>query len=181
MSSRIFLIALAGAVLTWISPASAYSSAPMNFCNKTARTVAIAYAYHSPGVNDPSDKSILTGPFVSQGWRQVAPQTCTTVSNPFEARYIFWFQMSGAQSQAEADNSYNALKAMHDNPSPESFCINNYFGHEVGPFTFEDENESVAACDQAGGSGLPLMGKTLWVEGHNVDTWVDPTVDFTGE
>jgi uncharacterized membrane protein len=181
--SRIVLIALLGAVLTLISStaASAYSSAPMNFCNKTSRTLILAYAYHSPGVSDPADHSILTGPFVSQGWRTVDAQKCTTVSNPFDARYIFWFSYSAAQSQSEADSKYSARKGMHDAPSLESICVTDFFGRSGDAFTFEDENESVAACDHAGGSGAVGLGKTLWVATHKVDTWVDPTVNFTGE
>jgi uncharacterized membrane protein len=125
MPSRIIVIALVAAVVALISPtsASAYSSAPMNFCNKTSRTVYLAYAYPSPGVSDPADHSILTGPFVSQGWRTVDPQKCTTVSNPFDARYIFWFSDSESQSQLEADSKFYALKKVHDDPSSESICI----------------------------------------------------------
>ena len=89
MSSRIFLIALVGAVLTWISPASAYPSAPMNFCNKTARTVAIAYAYHSPGVNDPSDKSILTGPLFRKVEAGNAPTDMHNRLQPFRGSLHF--------------------------------------------------------------------------------------------
>jgi uncharacterized membrane protein len=160
--SRIVLIALLGAVLTLISStaASAYSSAPMNFCNKTSKALILAYAYHSPGVSDPADHSILTGPFLSQGWRRVDPQKCTTVSHPFDARYIFWFSYSAAQSQSEADGNYNALKGMHADPSPESICVTDFFGRSADAFTFEDENESVAACDKAGGSGEVGLGKT---------------------
>jgi uncharacterized membrane protein len=183
MYSRIIVIALVAAVMALISPASAsaYTSAPMNFCNKTSRTVALAYAYHSPGARDPADHSILTGPFVSQGWRRVDPQKCTIVSNPFDARYIFWFPYSAPESQLEADENYYALKSMHDDPSSESICISDMYGRSGDAFTFEDENESVAACDLAAGSGAVGMGKTLWVTTHKVDTWVDPTVNFTGD
>src|SRR5689334_16816836 len=76
------------------SPALAYSSAPLTFCNKTDNKVFLAVGYHSPGVNDPADHSLLTGPFVSRGFFAVESGNCITEPNPFDARYMFWFAFS---------------------------------------------------------------------------------------
>jgi uncharacterized membrane protein len=146
-------MALALGMFTVSNVAHAQTSSGLNFCNKTAVLVGVAVGYHSPGVNDPPDHSILTGPFVSRGWWAVEPGKCQTIENPFNARYMFWsdYQVLGGWGYAET-----------------------YFCRSAGPkaFTFEDENESLNACQAA--------GKGVWVPSHKVDTAVDATVNFTG-
>jgi uncharacterized membrane protein len=186
MRRAIVAIAVAAAILAFRSePASAYSSAPLTFCNKSPDKVILADGYHSPGVNDPKDRSILTGPFVSEGWHEFAPGECQSIANPFDARYMFWFAVSWRKGGLNTD--LVAVAAMHNNALQDSFCIGNYFttwfdGGPISAFTFEDENASVAACDSARGNVILVAdGKTLWVNGHSTDTWVNPTVDFTGQ
>jgi uncharacterized membrane protein len=176
-------VALAGAMLTLLFPSSvyaAYSSAPLKFCNNSSDQVAIAVGYHSPGVNDPDDHSLLTGPFVSLGWRAVQPGECVTSDNPFNARYMFWFAIG-----PKVNTEYSDVIAMRASAASEHFCITSFFdrgGHGVKAFTFEVENESVEACDQAGGSPDSNGERsTLWISARKLDTWVNPTVNFTGE
>lgn len=167
-------IALVGGLLTLFipAPALAYSSAPLTFCNRTAvADVNLAYGYHSPGVHDPADHSVLTGLFVSRGWVIVKPGECRTIPNPFDARYMFWF----AATAGVNDNGSTVLP-MRNADVPEHFCVNNYLsGADVPEFTYEDENESADACDKDGS----IQAHNLWVTPQVVDTWVDATVNFT--
>ena len=180
MHSRMILLPLLGAAVAMMRPtmAHAYSSAPMTFCNKTNTQVGIAIGYHSPGISDPADHSVLTGPFVSRGWWTIAGGQCQTIDNPFGARYMFWFGM--AVGGLNSDPS--VVAGMHNHSTPESFCTNDPFlqgAHNA--FDFENENVSASACDAAGGNAPATYGKTLWVTARRVDTWVDPTVNFTGQ
>lgn len=174
------LVALLCAVVTALIPtsASAYQSAPLNFCNKSPNQVNVAVGYHSPGVNDPADHSVLTGLFVSKGWYQIAAGACQSLDNPFGARYMFWYAFSKGYNDKEFDvvmnNDVNGFSA---------FCISDYFaralpaGASVPDFTFEQENVSVREC----GIGLHHNPETLWVTPQMVDTWVGPDVSFTGQ
>jgi hypothetical protein len=175
--------ALMGATLMLASvtgPAAAYNSAPLNFCNKTAAEDAVAIGYYSPGLNDPADHSVLTGPFVSHGWWHVDPGACRITENPFNARYMFWFVLG----PMVPNRDYSDALAMRDPSLQDHFCISTYFnrgGHGVAEFTYEAENASVEACDRAGGpadSGGVL--NTLWIHPLKVDTWVSPTVNYMG-
>ncbi len=181
--AKLVAIAFAGAAMTLFMPAStfAYQSAPLTFCNNSGAKVGLAVGYHSPGVNDPADHSVLTGPFISRGWYGIEPGACTTIENPFGARYMFWFAFS---PQFNADMS--AAVAMRNSTASESFCVPNYFAAGKLPdFTYEDENESLAACDRIGADDPTAQasgqGKTLWITPRNTDTWVDATVNFTGQ
>jgi uncharacterized membrane protein len=176
-------IALMGAILTLLVPASAsaYSSAPLTFCNKSSADVALAVGYHSPGVSDPADHSLLTGPFVSRGWWAVGSGACVTADNPFNARYMFWFVIGPEVKNLE----YPDVVAMRNPALPDHFCITSFFdrgGRGVTGFTFEDENTSADACDQAGGNpDANGERSTLWINPRNIDTWVNATVNFTGQ
>ena len=175
------LVAAMVAALTALTPsrAFAYSSAPLTFCNKTDVKVGLAAGYHSPGVNDPADHSVLTGPFVSRGWYPVEPGSCVTVPNPFGARYMFWFAFSKAFN---SDYGTLVFQRIEDG---DHFCIASYFGdgsgNKVPSFTYEDENVSKDACDIAGGSHPDVSSTTEWIKATSVDTWVDATVNFTGK
>jgi len=168
------LLAVLAALIS--SPAFAYESAPLTFCNKTNVEVGLAVGYHSPGVNDPADHSLLTGPFVSRGWYNVMPGECKTAQNPFDARYMFWFAWS-----KEFNNDYDILVLQRIGDG-EHFCIATYFGESGGQsFTYENENVSKDACDVAGGSRPDISSGTDWIKANSVDTWVDATVNFTGK
>ena len=70
------------------------------------------------------------------------------------------------------------------NPNlPLHFCVTSYFvgDSQVPVFTYEDENVSIAACDLAGGVTPSERGHTLVVTPQTVDTWVNATVNFTGQ
>src|SRR6185437_12042647 len=54
----------------------AQNSSALNFCNRSANWVGVVVGYHSTGVNDPPDHSVLTGPFVTDGWTKVDPGQC---------------------------------------------------------------------------------------------------------
>jgi uncharacterized membrane protein len=153
-------IILAGTALAILSPvsASAYSSQPLTFCNKSVLAASVAYGYYSPGVSDPADHSVLTGPFVSLGWWAVEPGACQTLTDPFDGRYIFWFAF---------DRRFTADQAASASPAlPDHFCMGEH------KFTFEDENASAEACTRSDGK---------WINVRKVDTWVNATVDFSGQ
>ncbi len=167
-------ISLVCAILTLLMPISAfaYSSAPLTVCNKAVGyDVNVAFGYHSPGVSDPADHSILTGPFVSRGWWIIKSGECKTLENPFDARYMYWF---GVDPGVNMDAS--TVLSMRKSDVQEHFCVNNYLsGADVPGFTYEDENESATACDK----DTSIGAHNLWVIPHAVDTWVNATVNFT--
>jgi uncharacterized membrane protein len=169
MDSRLKSVAVAflGAMLAVSipAPASAYSSAPLTICNKTPDSMVVAIGYHSPGVNDPADHSVLTGPFVSRGWREIAPGECHDFSNPFGARYMFWF------GWGKKNGGVDAEKLAESRTGTSEFCAGNFVTADgnVSGFTYESENTSETTCKQANG---------FWVAPLVVDTWVDPTVNF---
>jgi uncharacterized membrane protein len=167
MNSRIVLVVLLSAVLIALTPgpASAGTSAPLTICNKTAETLTIAFGYHSPGVNDPADHSVLTGPFVSRGWGRIASGECHTFSNPFNARYMFWFGLSGTRIFAGPESN-----------TTDALCVPNWLnGGTIPAFTYEDENQSSEACMPSGSTA------NVFMRSRAVDTWVDPVVNFTGQ
>lgn len=162
------------------SPASAQrASAPLTFCNQTSANVGLTIGYHTPGVNDPADHSLLTGLFVSDGWYSVEAAQCQTFPNKFGARYMFWFAFS-----SQYNNSYSSILAGR-NDNDQYMCATNYLiAHADGKtpeFVFESENVSRAACDDQADGAADGTGKTLWIGGKSVDTWVNATVNFTGQ
>jgi len=152
---------LALGLLTISSVVHAQNSSDLTFCNRSANWVGVVVGYHSTGVHDPSDHSILTGPFVTDGWTKVDPGQCQTIRNPFNARYMFWWGYGVGYNDSNPT-------VETDQPGPgEAFCVAS--GNKG--FTFEDENASLDACHAA---------KGLWVATHKVDTSVEATVNFTG-
>lgn len=179
-------VALVAAVLALLAPTSAvaYGSAPLTVCNKINSKLILAFGYYSPGVHDPADHSLLTGPFVSQGWRSVEPGECATLENPFGARYMYWFAAS-ALGNPMSDSDVLAIRNAN---VPSHFCINNYiyakgdgatpaFTVPAAAFVYEDQNESAVACDK----DTTMMAHNFWVGAREVDTWVSATVDYTPE
>jgi len=178
-------ITLVAAVLALLSPTSAlaYTSAPLTICNQVVFKLAVAYGYHSPGTNDPADHSLLTGPFVSQGWRTVEPGACATFDNPFGARYMFWFVAKMFGSGDPYDDA--GVAAIRNAGVPDHFCVNNWmhstgdtgapvYSTPVNAFVYEDENVSADTCDK----NVNLFAHNLWVIAHPVDTWVNATVNY---
>lgn len=157
---------VAGGLFVALTPAVASpSAAPLNFCNGTSADVAVAWGYHSEGVNDGPNHNILTGPFVSTGWRTISPNQCQSLSNPFDARYMFWFAMAPRAADRH-------LISEDTTTSGTDMCIS---GAE---FTFEDQNVSMDACHRD--PAAATNAGTRWVLAHKVDTAVNPTVNFTG-
>jgi len=155
----IILGAHVGVVLGTL-PAAAQSSAPLTICNKTSEIAGAAVGFFSPGVNKPTDGAdILTGPFVSHGWWNIEAGACHTFDNPFNARYMFWFAYTPSYQSTPED------------PSKIHFCIP--IGSPPKAFTFEEENVSKETCSAA--------GNTWWITANRVDTWINATVDFTGQ
>jgi hypothetical protein len=182
------------ALLLGLAMSAAAGSASANpvstslfICNKTAGELSVVVGYHSPGVNDPADHSLLTGPFVSEGWETVHPGKCGTFPNRFAARYMFWFGFIPPKTQAEYDHLANEAWLSGADDSDYHFCITNYLHNWSGPkipdFTYESENRSSEECNRAGGGrfepGSPV--RNLWVKVQKVDTWVNPVADFTGQ
>ena len=143
------------------SAVHAQNSSALNFCNRSANWVGVVVGYHSTGVNDPPDHSVLTGPFVTDGWTKVDPGQCQTIRNPFNARYMFWWGYGIGYN-----DSSPTVETTEPRPGA-AFCVAS--GNKG--FTFEDENVSLNACHAA---------KGLWVATHEVDTAVNATVDFGG-
>jgi len=182
------VIALAGATLTLATakPASA-AGTPLQICNRTTLWLEdVAVGYHSSGVNDTDGSRILTGPFVSTGWSNIAPGVCRNFANPFGARYMFWW---AAQSNMSTLNGINDQPGMSNTPwhvsGNDHFCIPDPFGHrvdrsDVAPtFTLEDDNVSEVVCVR--GRANPGAGINMWVGVRSVDVSVNPIVTFVGE
>jgi uncharacterized membrane protein len=166
--------ALGALSLLGTTPAAAYSSAPLVICNKSPELLQkVVIGYHSPGVNDPADHSLLTGPFVTRGFWKIAPGECTTFDNPFGARYMFWF-IASYHYNGSIDGGGLVPQA-----DPNRWCVPNFYnGGPTPAFTFEDEN----AKDPSGHSDACWKnGANFWALFHSVDTWVNPELDFTGQ
>ena len=124
----------------------------------------VAVGYFTSGVNDSGN--VLSGPFASRGFWIIQPGQCQTFDNPFNARYMFWFAFAhGINDDMSAITGARTDERLH-------FCVPNYFGAQVASFTYEDENVSAAACDQA--------GNALWVVPRKVDTLIESSVNVTG-
>lgn len=162
------------------APASAQSSAPLTVCNKTSLALGTAIGYHTPGVSDPADHSLLTGPFVTRGWASIAPGTCHSFDNPFNARYMFWFGYSTQYHNDVFGTGWTPASTVAATQNPVAWCVPNFFKNAPG-FTYERENTKVddptGATDYCVGADTPNM----WVYFNMVDTWIDPTVNFTGQ
>lgn len=186
--ATIISLVIAAAVPWGATPASALTSAPLTFCNKSPSLVSLSIGYFSPGVDDPKDKDILTGPFVSRGWWHLKPGACQSFENPFAVRYMFWFAV---KTGFNTDYRSFELPVAAIDARKVHFCVTNYFADSWPQFNFEDENASMARCYPDKNNPLEAAGKpfqqqyyskwkTLWVLPSKVDTWVDPTVNFDG-
>lgn len=135
------------------------SGTPLHLCNHSQYRIDVAVGYHSSGPGDTG--TMLTGPFVSQGWWVLKPGECVSVDNPFSARYMYWTgYREGAFLWNDADSH---------------FCIPT--GNPPPRFTFERQNESEDACVSAAPAGT---GPNMWLSTREVDVSVDPDVDFDG-
>jgi uncharacterized membrane protein len=161
------VIALAGLLaLANARPASA-AGIMLQFCNKSSAPIDVVVGYHSSGVNDTPNSTVLTGPFVSRGWFVYAPGECASLPNPFSARYMFWWG-----HQTGTLNSGSTWDAYGD----DHFCIADIYGpNHVDNFTFEAQNVSETACENG---HFSQNGANLWVGVREVDLEVDPRVSF---
>jgi uncharacterized membrane protein len=144
----------------------------LQICNRSSVELTdVAVGYFSTGTNDTADT--LTGPFVSTGWWSIAAGACSSFRNPFGARYMFWWGLQSGVVNS-GGNVWTTNGSAH-------FCIPNVYGPggSVPSFTYEDENESEAACE-SGYSTDPKLGHNIWVPVRKVDLDVDATVNFEG-
>jgi uncharacterized membrane protein len=163
-----------GILTLWsAAPAAAYASAPLTICNQSPVALNVAIGYHSPGVDDPADHSVLTGPFVTRGWGTIDAGACHTYENPFEARYMFWFGFSTQYN----NNAIAVGSITSPQGDPTRFCVTDYFNPAPG-FTFEAENLKDLTFQT---DACRSSGKNIWVSFNMVDTWVNATVNFTGQ
>jgi uncharacterized membrane protein len=167
--------AIGAAIFMSANSASAQTSADMTICNQSPDQVSIAIGYHSPGVNDPKDHSLLTGPFVTRGWLKIDTGACHTFQNPFGARYMYWYPLKAHPDGSGVVAPVDAMK------NPLAWCIQDYWDSDQ-PFTFEIQNIKdehtpyfVNNCSPFGGDP-----KGYWVIFSLVDTWVVPKANFTG-
>jgi hypothetical protein len=158
------------------APASAAGRAA-NFCNRTKTRVSVAIGYYSTGVADAPNASVLTGPFVSVGWYNMDAGTCTTAENPFNVRYMFWWVVQNDAACATS-SCYNnpAAGVAWAGDGNAHFCIPDLYGpNPITKFTFEDENVSLADCQN---SQQNRNGNNVWVPVRRVDLAVDPNVNI---
>ena len=99
----------------------------------------------------------------------MAPEACQVFDNPFNARYVFWFAWGKGYHDTEA-----SIDAMGSSHAPGAFCVSDYMkSGSIPSFIYEVENASNEACGSA-----PQYG--WWIVPQMADTWINPTVNFTG-
>jgi uncharacterized membrane protein len=169
------VIAVVGGLATLSIAAPVSAAGPgLTICNRTSDLLGVAVGYYSPGVGDPADHSILTGPFVSEGWWSVASGQCATATNRFGARYMFWYAWSKSVNNQETGIEPLSIATPWTTNGTDNFCLPTYFNvDKVRTFTYEDENAGYAACHQ--------LTNHIWVPVRKVDTAVNPVVQFTGQ
>jgi hypothetical protein len=182
-------LAVASAIAIAISGAARSAAAegiPLTICNRVSVTLKVAIGYHTAGPNDPVDHSLLLGPFVSDGWYDVAPGQCVNFPNPHSARYMYWFGMTTkpwfTDNKVHGMYNYGAalMKSQDENAPGQHFCISTFFPFAYPPvykFTYEDQNASIGACK----TPVPGHDTNLWVKTREVDLTIHSEVDFTGE
>jgi hypothetical protein len=204
--AALFVAAFAVTFLAF-QPTSAAGAGPsITLCNKgsqTKRAFDLLYAvgYYSPGVNDPPDHSVLSGPFVSRGWFLAKENTCVTIDNPFGARYIFYWAYEGNFSYANTqyspdpkDPSVFTVANPWTTTGNDHFCITEPFVGTPKAFTYEDENGSAEACRHKNlaledqqcaqkriAESTATCYQNMWVPVRKVDTSVDRTINYAGE
>lgn len=138
------------------------SGTAMHICNHSAGKIAVAAGYLSSGPDDDADT--LTGPFVSTGWWTLEAGECTSVTNPFSARYMYWSGFSFGTGPLWQQGDWH-------------FCVPNVYGHSSA-FTFESQNASEDSCTTSTAYGTG--GANMWMAARQVDVSVDPNVDYDG-
>lgn len=176
---RIAVLVAGLAALVMAAPAWAQTSTGMTICNQSPNAVTTAIGYHSPGVGDPADHSILTGMFVTRGWLRIEAGACHTFQNPFNARYMYWYGFDSHRNPSGPSTSADTAMT-----NPLVWCVNNYW-YINAPFTYEIENSKtndsenvVNHCNFSNSAATDFTG--YWVYFNLVDTWVAPRVNLTG-
>jgi len=114
---------------------------------------------------------------VTEGWWKIDAGTCHTYDNRFQARYMFWFATSD-QFNNPPDFPNNTPQIM----SEPCYCVPDFVAHGgSGAFTYEDENVKDDPTGQNDHCISLTNSDHRWVKFRVVDTWVDPTVNFTGQ
>ena len=160
-------VALVVGICAFVVPAprAMATGTPLHFCNKSSKAFYLAIGYFSPGSNDTESK--LTGPFVSRGWFHFDPGECSTVANPFGARYLYWTGYNDGGPDAWNTSSFH---------SDSHFCIPN--SHPAGgPFTFERQNASETDCTS---DSFYSGYANDWVPVQEIDVVVDANAEYDG-
>lgn len=158
--------ALCGTLAALANEPALAAGTSLQICNQTSTAISVAVSYVSRGENDTA--TTLTGPTVSVGWWGVQPNACSSMANPFAARYMYWwgYYVGGSFLWTGNDNSYG-------------FCIPNPYGSQLPQFTYEDQNASEDACTSAAPGDT--YGPNVWVHSREVDLDVNATVDYSGQ
>lgn len=155
------------------------AASPLTVCNQLPNRALVAVGYFSSGVSDTANT--LSGPFVSRGWWPVQPGECQTFPNPFNARYMFWYAFDTDIASLRLNDNDLVVMGMRILPGVH-MCVTDYFDTStIRAFTYEDENVSKAACDQASGDGQQKDGNALWVIPNKVDTLIQSKVNITAQ
>ena len=172
------LLGLPGSFVVANTAPAAAAGVAATFCNHTKTFLNVAIGYYSTGVADAPNSPVLTGPFVSRGWYPMAAGKCTSADNPFNVRYMFWWPVQ--------NDALCATVSCYNNPAPgvgwagvgnAHFCIPDIYGPNTATkFTFEDENVSLADCQNGQQN---RNGNNIWVPVQRVDLAVDPVVNIT--
>src|SRR5215469_2685216 len=169
----LLLITCALVMMVALSPVRAAADGrQLQICNQSSAELNnVVIGYYSRGSNDTQDT--LSGPFVSIGYWSIAAGKCASFANPFNARYIFWWGHQNGIMNTSGGADWTTNGGRH-------FCIPNVHGPAgiaLSSFTFEDENESEAACEASYGPDS-AVGHNIWVPVRKVDLEVNPTVTF---
>jgi hypothetical protein len=134
--------------------------ASLAFTSEQEGARRIAVGYHSPGAYDTG--TVLTGPFVSTGWFVFAPGECSTIDNPFSARYMYWTgYRHGAYLIQDGGDSHFCMPSVRGTPPR---------------FTFERQNESEDACVSS--TPADSSGPNEWTATREVDVAVDADAEY---
>jgi len=157
-----FATALIGAVAATSSKAVAAGTS-LTVCNQSSTEIDVAVGYHSSGPNDTS--TLLTGPFVSVGWWVIPAGKCTSMANPFAARYMYWSGYLRGGDWLWTAGDYH-------------FCAPHLGGPSMPTYTFESQNASDDAC--TGATAYDSFGANTWIAAREVDVEVNATATYTG-
>ena len=169
---RYYFAAAAALITLWFWPgfASAQTSQDMTVCNRSPNELKMVIGFYTPGVGQRNNSDMLTGPLASKGWYVVQPGACRTFSNQFHGRYMYWWGFTNTYNNGLTDTGW----WWEPEGTRVALCIPDTRQPTLPAFTYEAENVmNPPACRK--------LGKNVWVFPQVVDTWVSPSVTFTGQ